>query len=130
MKFGNQGDRFRTAAVQINFGRLNIGLNMFTGDPSSSISKEDGGYLNEVWKDGSADEYRLGALSVGYGGYRAGWNNEGIRHLFQNRFAHSEHRILGRKFLHNQTYFRNLGGRGSFYSNISTFSNPYSLWSF
>ena len=42
---------------------------------------------------------------------RVGWNSEGIRNLFQNRFAHSEHTIFGRKFLKDQTWFRNIGGR-------------------
>ena len=37
---------------------------------------------------GDADIYRLGALSLGYKGQRVGWNSEGIRHAFQNQFAH------------------------------------------
>lgn len=71
--------------------------------------------------------YRLGALSFGYGGHRGhrvGWNSEGIRHLFQNKLAHG--------ILKPQPYFNTIssGYPGSFYSETTSFNNPYSLWSF
>ena len=120
-------DRWRTNAVSIAYKGVDVRLNMFTGEPGTA--KELDGYQNKVYT-GNADNFRLGALSLGYEGYRMGWNSEEIRHLFQNRGAHTEHRVLGIKVLNNQPYFKNLGGSGSFYSQSSTFSNPYSLWSF
>jgi hypothetical protein len=123
-------DRWRTNAVSIAYRGVDVRLNQFTGDASNSEGVPMSGYSNKVWKGGDADMFRLGALSVGYKGQRVGWNSERIRHLFQNKFAHSEHNILGFKVLHNQEYFRNLGGNGSIYSQSSTYSNPYSLWSF
>ena len=123
-------DRWRTNAVSIAYKGVDVRLNQFTGDPSDSSPEPMSGYKNKVHDGGNADMFRLGALSVGYKGQRVGWNSERIRHLFQNKFAHSEHRVFGLKILHNQTYFKNLGGSGSIYSQSSTFSNPYSLWSF
>jgi len=103
---------------------------VFPGAPSISEQEVMKGYQNKPLPGGKADTFSFGALSIGFRGYRAGWNSERIRYLFQNRFAHTEHRMLGRKILHNQPFFRNLGGSGSFYSESSSFSNPYSLWSF
>jgi len=123
-------DRWRANAFSIGYGGVDLQLNMFTGEPSGSTSDIESGYPHGVWNGGNADNFRLGALSIGFRGYRVGWNSEKIRNLFQNKFAHSEHRVLGRKLLHNQTYFRNLGGSGSIYSEFSTYQNPYSLWSF
>jgi len=103
---------------------------VFAEAPSFSEQAVMNGYQNKPFPEGKADTFSFGALSIGFRGYRAGWNSEKIRNLFQNKFAHSEHRILGMKLLHNQPYFRNLGGSGSFYSQSSNFGNPYSLWSF
>lgn len=68
--------------------------------------------------------YRLRALSIGYKGQRAGWNSEGIRDQFQNKFAHEKVRP--------QPYFRRLasGYPGSLYTSTTRFNNPYSLWTF
>ena len=33
-------------------------------------------------------KYRLGALTIGYGGYRIGVNSEHVRHFIQNAFSH------------------------------------------
>jgi hypothetical protein len=100
-----------------------VRLNQFTGEPTGV--PVDGGVEDgypEGYHTGNADRFRLGALSLGYNGYRVGWNSEGIRHLFQNKFAHG--------WVKPQPYFRVLGGGGSIYSEVSSFSNPYSLWSF
>ena len=40
------------------------------------------------------------------------------------------HRAFGIKFLHNQPYFRDLGGKGALYSGRSAFENPHSLSAF
>jgi RHS repeat-associated protein len=84
------GDRWRTAAIQMNFGPFSINLNMFTGDPG--LIQEDrifdmidghNTYIRET-----ADDYRAGVLSFGFGLWRIGRNSEQIRKVFQNRFAH------------------------------------------
>lgn len=130
-KLNDAHDRFRTNAVSIGVLDVDLRLNMFTGDPVNSFNNlKDPKYPHGVWDGGAADKFRLGALSLGYNGNRIGLNGEGIRHTFQNKFAHTEHKVLGMKFLRNQTYFRHLGGGYRAYSETSTFSNPYSLWSF
>ena len=87
------GDRWRTAAAQIQFGPLSLNVNMFTGNPDVSKIDDRYDYTDE------ADKYytgltannlsmRAGILSVGFGPFRFGRNSEQIRHVFQNRFAH------------------------------------------
>ena len=86
------GDRWRTAAVGMNFGPFNINLNMFTGDPGL-----DGDYRQEnveminghlTYTGGTANKYRAGVLSIGFGPIRIGRNSEQIRLIFQNKLAH------------------------------------------
>jgi RHS repeat-associated protein len=86
------GDRWRTAAVGMNFGPLNVNLNMFTGDPGL-----DGDYRQEnvaminghlTYTGGTANKYRAGVLSFGFGPIRIGRNSEQIRLIFQNKLAH------------------------------------------
>lgn len=117
------GDRFRSNAVSIGYAGIDLRLNMFTGDPTGRPTDPSSGYP-QGYHTGKADMYRLGALSLGYNGYRAGWNSEGIRNKFQNEFAHQK--------IRPQAYFRRLpsGYPGTFYSQASSFQNPYSLWSF
>jgi RHS repeat-associated protein len=131
-KLGNslkdEGDRYRTNAFSISiykgkFTGLDLRLNMFTGEPNGIPTDPSYGYP-QGYHTGDADNYRLGAISLGYNGYRVGHNSEGIRDLFQNKFAHQKVR--------RQPYFKRLssGYPGSFYSETSRFINPYSLWSF
>ena len=35
------------------------------------------------------NQYRAGILSVGYKGYKIGINSDAVRHVIQNKFAHS-----------------------------------------
>lgn len=120
-------DRFRTNAVSIGYRGVDIRLNMFTGDPYKDVDVSDAvkaeGYPRGL-KTGDADMYRLGALSLGYRGQRAGWNSEAIRDLFQNKFAHG--------IVKPQAYLRRLpsGYPGSLYTSTTRFRNPYSLWTF
>ena len=93
------GDRWRSAAVQFNFGIFSANLNMFTGDPGVSDVIR---YANPeiiLWNDGKEHNaysqldannanQRAGVLSFGTGAFRLGYNSESIRHVFQNRFAH------------------------------------------
>jgi Bacterial toxin 23 len=116
------GDRFRTAAGFIGYGGVDIRLNMFTGD-SYDIVEPAEDYKRGI-KAGDGDMYRLGALSLGFKGQRIGWNSEGIRDLFQNKFAH--------EIVNPQAYFRRLaaGYPGSLYTSTTRFTNKYSLWTF
>ncbi len=99
---GDGDDKYRTAALAINIGEFSAGINLFTGKrDSKSYYKEE----HELLKVGFRDQYgrrfrrgyvyeqdskyRLGALYLGYNGYRIGTNSEHVRHAFQNWFAHS-----------------------------------------
>jgi hypothetical protein len=89
------GDRFRTAAVGMNFGPFNINLNMFTGDPGLDMDfrRDHHGVdanRNKYYTGLTANNARMraGVLSFGFGPLRFGGNSEAIRHAFQNRFAH------------------------------------------
>lgn len=128
--FGNalndEGDRFRTAAGFIGFGGVDLRLNMFTGDSYGKTDQDatSEGHPKYGLKTGDGDDYRLGAVSLGYRGQRIGWNSEWIRHQFQNRFAHN--------FVKPQGYFRVLpqGLPGSLYTSTGGYNHRYSLWTF
>jgi hypothetical protein len=89
------GDRWRTAAVQINSLPFSINLNMFTGDPGLDVDfrrehhgkdEEDNKYYTGLTANDPS--VRAGVLSFGFGPVRIGGNSEQIRHVFQNKFAH------------------------------------------
>ena len=88
------GDRYRTAAAQINIGPFVLNTNMITGDAGPYRNnplyqkKVEGGtvYLENNGYD--PNKYRLGTLSFGVGPFRLGRNSESIRHVLQNKFAH------------------------------------------
>jgi hypothetical protein len=87
------GDRWRTAAIQMNFGAMSINLNMFTGDPDTYEKNDRQNHVlsingHKTYIGGTADKYRAGVLSFGFGPFRIGRNSEKIRETFQNRFAH------------------------------------------
>ena len=88
------GDRWRTAAIGMNFGPFNINLNMFTGDPGFDKNNREyaminghNTYVQNIFGD-DPNSHRAGVLSFGFGPFRFGRNSEQIRHIFQNRFAH------------------------------------------
>jgi hypothetical protein len=90
MELGDDGDRWRTAALQINLGFSKFGFNLFTGDPGGvqaerSFSSIDG---HDTYDGGTSDKYRFGAVYYGFGPLRFGSNSEKNRHVIQNRFAH------------------------------------------
>lgn len=120
------GDRFRTAAVSLGYGDVDVRLSMFTGDSYGEVDPEATTEGHPIFglKTGGGDDYRLGALSLGYNGNRIGWNSEAIRHVFQNKFAHN--------IVKPQGYFKVLpsGIPGSLYTSTTRFNNPYSLWTF
>jgi hypothetical protein len=116
------GDRYRTAAVRINAGPFQIGLNMFTGDPG--LDPDDRRYeiINgrKVYIEHNGNDpnsHRAGVFYIGVGPFRFGRNSEQIRHLFQNRIAH------GNKY----PWFEVLPGRRRWYWGFST-GTGNSLW--
>jgi RHS repeat-associated protein len=119
------GDRFRTAGVRVAKGDFSVGLNLFTGDPGKlAKNREVKGENPDTKFRGTyienSNRYRLGALYGGYQGYRAGWNSEGIRHVFQNQFAHR------RGFLY--PLFEVLKSKGAPYFNYYNTNNRFTTW--
>jgi hypothetical protein len=110
---GREKDKFRTAAVRFDItgGRFKgayAGLNIFTGKADGT----DRGTFTE------ANQYRLGAIYIGYGNSRIGYNSErNIRGPVQNGFHD----------LFDYPHFEVLNMSDRFYfGNYS--SNPYTLW--
>ena len=107
-RLGNGGDSFRTAAASLSIGEYSINVNLFTGKRFADSYKyensgrwdgkvgnrgpETPGKFGEKYKFGLANEqgtkFRLGALSVGYKGYKVGVNSEWVRHYVQNVAIH------------------------------------------
>ncbi len=99
---GDGGDKYRTAALNISIGDFSAGFNLFTGyrdyenenglvskhrDPSCIDAygrRNPNGITPEI-----GTKYRLGALTVGYKGYRIGVNSEHVRHAIQNQAIHN-----------------------------------------
>lgn len=121
---GDRGDSYRTAALNMSIGDFSVGFNLFTGRRSLLDQEEEkkkmlenskgilyNPIVNEVDKYGrkfkygfvneTGTKYRLGALSVGFGGYRIGTNSEHIRHAIQNRFIHN---FIGDRGFENQSW--------------------------
>lgn len=114
---GDDGDRFRTSALQVNLGPLSTGFNLATGDPG--LNGEDreinenfgpnGTYiLNNNGDD--PDKYRFGAVYVGLGIFKIGTNSEENRANIQNNF----HDLIG------SPYFDKLSDSKEFYLEINT----------
>lgn len=120
---GDGGDRYRTAALRIGFRDLYWGANLFTGDPM--LDDDKGVIPHPDHKEGqyagiNASRYRLGASYFGYGNFRLGVNSEGVRHLIQNKFAHT---------INAQPWFEVLDSRfpSKLYSQYRT-NKAYTLW--
>lgn len=124
----NDTDMYRTAAMRIGIGEFSIQTNLFTGKSGgdagqpNNIDKNSGrlrkgeklGILNNT----EADMYRLGALTVGYKGWRVGTNSEKVRHAIQNRFIHN---LIGDRGFENQSW------NWKPYLQYRTF-NQFTLW--
>lgn len=100
------GDRYRTAAARIRVGLFEVGVNLFTGNPGVNHKYRrtifdptvDSPYYDEsaggretytIGANGEdPNQYRAGVFYVGYGPLAVGANNEQIRNVFQNQFAH------------------------------------------
>ena len=90
------GDRYRTAAAEINFLGLGFGTKMITGDAGSDRS-EDGHwkYINGKktyigYDDYNPNSHRMGIFYFKAGPLRFGKNSENTRKIFQNEFAHDK----------------------------------------
>ncbi|HEX4887227.1 MAG TPA: polymorphic toxin type 23 domain-containing protein, partial [Luteibaculaceae bacterium] len=103
---GDGNDSYRTAAASIGYKDYSLGINLFTGKRTAAEFSQEAkdnygdncglycvGEFGEVYKNGLVYEkgprYRMGALYLGYKGYRAGIDSEWVRHGFQNYFAHN-----------------------------------------
>jgi len=132
----NEGsDKLRTNSVSIGWKDFSIGVNLFTGDPSTEGEpwpSTKPGYKDEVYYPNgyctakTANDYRLGALYFGYQNYRIGTNSEWVRHYAQNIFAHD---WFQRKVFHNsgQPGFLMLDKVWNYYFNYG-FNSKYTLW--
>jgi len=114
------GDRYRTAAFRIRVGIAETGMLLHTGDPATNPRtgwyQYSGGTPN-VFQGNSIDDLsqRAGILYMGVGPLRIGWDAEGIRHFFQNQFAHD---------------FINGGSQGSNYPWVKTFKGVHKFYWF
>lgn len=119
---GPERDKFRTAAVGFNMtgGKLkglNAGLNIFTGETNyGEVDASQG--PNGTFDGKGGNKYRMGALYLGYGNARIGYNSERsirgpIQNGFHNMFKYPHFKVLSGP---NRPYF-------GFYS-----SNPYTVW--
>ncbi|WP_396178415.1 polymorphic toxin type 23 domain-containing protein [Flavobacterium sp.] len=143
---GDRGDSYRTAALNLSFGDYAAGFNLMTGNRSlenqAAEEKIITGYkrngkpklenptynpelrdnYNRKFRHGYVNEtgtkYRLGALSVGYKGFRAGVNSEHVRHAIQNRFIHNGIKDRG---------FENLSWNWNSYFQYKT-PNMFTSW--
>jgi hypothetical protein len=128
-KLGDANDSYRTAALNLSVGKFTAGFNLFTGarprDKQGFEEASTHGYkdrfgvnhrnapVNEI-----GTRYRLGALTVGYGGYRVGVNSEHVRHAIQNSIIH---RMIG------DNEFMNTSWDWKGYSQYRT-SNGFTSW--
>lgn len=113
---GADRDKFRTAAMRFDItgGNLkgsNAGFNIFTGESNGRVDA-NGNFIEP------GNRYRMGALYVGYGNYRIGYNSErNIRGAIQNGF----HDLM------NYPNFEVLNISDKFYGGYYS-SNPYTTW--
>ncbi len=99
---GDDGDSFRTAALNIGIGDFTAGFNLFTGyrdykRENGSVSKHrDPMCIDDFGRrmpNGLAlekgERHRLGTLTIGYKNWRYGVNSEHIRHAIQDQAIHN-----------------------------------------
>lgn len=101
-KLGDDGDRYRSAALNLSYKDYSVGFNLFTG-----YRDYDGenGSVTQHRNPMSVDEfgrrmpngvvrelntpYRLGLLTMGYKNTRMGVNSEHVRHAIQDQAIHN-----------------------------------------
>jgi len=128
MRIAGGTDSYRTASVTMGYRDFSIGMLLFTGhrdynavDYSDPVNYPYGKVSNPEIKD-----YNAGILYATYGNKRIGWNNDAIRHTFQNKFAHSPHKIGPINFLYGQAWIPRQDTNQPYYV-IGT-NNPYTNW--
>ena len=122
-KLGDNGDRYRTAALKAQIGPLDIGFNLFTGDPGLDdddrehpIDPETGKqtYTKNI-KGNDPDQYRSGVGYIGLFGFRFGNDTEARRDKIQNKIVHENF---------NSPYFKVMNRPNKFYFQ----TGGYGLW--
>lgn len=100
LKLGDNGDRYRTAAVRLGYNDISAGFNLFTGSrtdytgDNEKIGKMQIGKFGERMPNGFVKEdgprYRMGVAYLGFGNAQLGINSDRfIRHPIQDMFAHN-----------------------------------------
>ncbi|WP_445711840.1 polymorphic toxin type 23 domain-containing protein [Flavobacterium sp.] len=133
---GDGNDQYRTAALNLSVKDVSLGFNLFTGErtrkdyeiekemPGGELGYSSIGKYGEHYKNGFVNErgtpYRLGALTVGYKGYRAGINSEWVRHAIQNVAIHGT-------WIANQRMFEMKSNTVNGYSQYKT-PNQFTTW--
>jgi hypothetical protein len=120
------GDRYRTAAQQLGYGKFKIGVTMFTGDPDAKYgdvkrpsTKIEGRETYYAMNGSNPDKYRAGIGYIGFGDFKIGINSESVRHIFQNRLAHD---------LMNVPWFHQIPDKHPSTFHFSFGANPYTLY--
>lgn len=87
---GDAGDRFRTAAFQMNVGVATTGFRLGTGEPMTGKVSPIGGLAQTYIPFNSYDpnKFRLGLVYTSFGGLTMGVNSEKNRHQIQNVWVH------------------------------------------
>lgn len=117
---GSDEDKYRTAGLQLDItsGKLKgakAGFKLFTGSSDGRVDPNQG--PNGTFIE-QGNRYRMGALYVGYGNYRLGYNSErNVRAPIQNGF----HNLM------NYPHFGILDRTDRIYGGYYS-SNPYTLW--
>lgn len=118
-------DEYRTASAGFRlFGHINVGMTLHTGGDWKGLETGSGTKDDPFVKDGGTvndPSMRHGILYVGVGPLRIGADTEGIRHGFQNVFAHDV--LNGGKYGSEYPYFKTLDKKtrpNRFYFQFST----------
>lgn len=119
MPIADGGDRWRTTGINLWVGDNSISLNLATGDPGMKNRPEDNVNGLRTYTGSNANDYRLGALSLGYRGVHLGTNSENVRDLFQNHIAHKG----GNKY----AVFQKMNNYVTLFGAFKR-SNPYTTW--
>jgi RHS repeat-associated protein len=129
-KLGDGGDSYRTAAASISIGAdFTVGMRLGTGwrnqnrETETTIPKQ-----KVLWKTSAGlqvgnseiNDYRLGALYIGYKGYNVGWNNDKVRHVFQNLLAHT--------LIQKQAWIPSSPAQGPSLFREYRRNNPFTIW--
>ena len=141
LRLGDRNDSYRTAALNIGIGDFTAGFNLFTGrrslkdqekEKETMIVNSKGKLVNPIvnivdryganYKRGYVNEmgvkHRLGALALGYGGFRVGVNSEKVRHAIQDVVIHGLIKDRG---------FENQSWKWDSFYQYRTY-NPFTSW--